>query len=275
LTAGSDQTQLEWEARVGRPAGAAAIASAVFALAAVIVQATAFKDAPDGDRGALITIDDKAGQLWAATALRDVGIVLLAFVLFYLYRATIHRQRLPGIVGPLIPLGPVLLVIASILGQLDLVDIAGDFTDGRLTENRADDLLDDRAALGPAIGAGGTLALALALVLVNLNAMRAGLLSRFMGIIGIITGALLVLPLSPSPIVQIFWLAAVGALFLGRWPGGRGPAWESGEAVPWPSAAETRQRAVGEQLREQTEPAQAPEPEEHSVSKKRKRKRRR
>ena len=96
---------------------------------------------------------------------------------------------------------------------------------------------------GSAVGAGGTLAMALSLVLVSLNAMRAGLLSRFMGIIGILTGALLVLPLlAPLPVVQLFWLGALGALFLGRWPGGRGPAWDSGEAEPWPSAAQLRGR---------------------------------
>ena len=38
-------------------------------------------------------------------------------------------------------------------------------------------------------------------------------------------------------IIQAFWLGALGLLFLGNWPGGRGPAWETGEADPWPSAA--------------------------------------
>jgi hypothetical protein len=289
--AAQHREQLEWEARVGRPAGTAAIASALFALAAVIAQATAFQDAPDGDRGALITIEDNAGQLWAATALRDIGILLLGFALYYLFRVTRHRQPLPGIVGPLILLGPVLLVIASILGQADLASIAGDFTEsgvteGREGEERAENLLDDRTVAGPAVGAGGTLALALSLVFVNLNAMRGGVLSRFMGIIGIITGALLVLPLSPLPVVQVFWLGALGALFLGRWPGGRGPAWETGEPIPWPSAAQRREGTVGDAVRRQFEPPPEPEPDpepeaeteprpEHPVSKKRKRKRRR
>jgi hypothetical protein len=282
LSAGEHQAQLEWEARVGRTTAAAAITAALCTLAAAIVQAIALGDAPDGDRGALIAIDRETGLLWTATTLRDIGVVLLAFVLLYLYRVTRYRQQLPGLIGPLIPLAPVLLVIASILGQLDLMDLADEFTSsGPRSENRAEDLLDERSALGPAISAGGTLALALTLVLLNLNAMRAGLLSRFMGIIGILTGALLVLPLSPLPIVQIFWLAALGALFLGRWPGSRGPAWETGEAVPWPTLAAAREQAVGEQLRNQPEPEANPEApseeaaEQHPVSKKRKRKRRR
>ena len=41
-------------------------------------------------------------------------------------------------------------------------------------------------------------------------------------------------------IIQAFWLGAVGLLILGRWPGGRGEAWETGEAVPWPTTAQRR-----------------------------------
>jgi hypothetical protein len=58
----------------------------------------------------------------------------------------------------------------------------------------------------------------------------------------VIAGVLMVLRLMPlvPEIVEAFWLGAVGALLLGNWPGGRGPAWETGEADPWPSAAERR-----------------------------------
>jgi hypothetical protein len=41
-------------------------------------------------------------------------------------------------------------------------------------------------------------------------------------------------------VLMAFWLGAAGSLFLGNWPGGRGPAWESGEPDPWPTAAERR-----------------------------------
>ena len=51
--------------------------------------------------------------------------------------------------------------------------------------------------------------------------MRVGLLTRFMGVLGIIVGVLFIIPLGSSlPIVQAFWLCALGALFLGRWPRG-------------------------------------------------------
>jgi hypothetical protein len=132
---------------------------------------------------------------------------------------------------------------------------------------------DSRGVVGTAAGFAGTLAIAFSYVIIALNAMRAGLLSRFMGVLGIGVGALIVLPLLPQglPIVQMFWLGALGALFLGRWSGGRGPAWDTGTAEPWPAA--TR--------RGQAEPPPEPESppaEEKQVarrsSRKRKRKRR-
>ena len=283
MSTSEHHAQLDWEARAGRPAAAAAYGSALASLAAVIVQATAFQDAADGDRGALIAIDDKGGQLWFAVGLRNLSFVLLGVALYYLYRVIRYRHPLPGMVAPLIPLGPLLLVVGSILGQLDVFSLASDFTEsgvteGRPGEQRAEDLLDDRAVPGPAVVAGGTLALALTLVLINLNGMRAGIFSRFMGIMGIIAGALLVLPLAPLPIIQIFWLGALGALFLGRWPGGRGPAWETGETVPWPSAAQLREERVGAAVRGEPEAdgsdAGAEEQEPQAIAK-RKRKRRR
>jgi hypothetical protein len=78
--------------------------------------------------------------------------------------------------------------------------------------------------------------------------MRAGVLSRFFGIITVIIGALYVLPLGGGPaIIQVFWLAALGLLFLDRWPGGRGPAWAGGEAIPWPTAQQRAQARAPEQ----------------------------
>jgi hypothetical protein len=146
---------------------------------------------------------------------------------------------------------------------------------------------DNQGALGAAALFAGTIALAFAYVIISLNAMRAGLLSRFMGILGIIVGALIVLPLLPQgvPIVQIFWLGAVGFLFLGLWPGGRGPAWETGEATPWPTP-QARAGLPEPGGSEEPEPEDLDEPDEpeepedepdmpHPVSKKRKRKRRR
>ena len=153
----------------------------------------------------------------------------------------------------LVVLGAVTLAVITVLRQLELIDIADSFFPDvargeRDLEQAAEDYIEDE--LSPAlqgISLGGSIALAFATIMIALNAMRAGLLSRFMGILGIFVGVVLVIPLGVQ-ILQLFWFAALGMLFLGRWPGGRGPAWETGEAIPWPGAG---------QQREEMEPAEA------------------
>jgi hypothetical protein len=44
--------------------------------------------------------------------------------------------------------------------------------------------------------------------------------------------------------VQVYWLGALAALLLGRLPSGVPPAWERGEAVPWPSTQELREQRI-------------------------------
>ena len=113
------------------------------------------------------------------------------------------------------------------------------------------------------VGLAPSLAFGFSFVLISLSAMRAGLLSRFMGILGIIVGVLYVIPLlgGGPPIVNIFWIAALAVLFIDRWPGGRGPAWAAGEAIPWPSAMDQAK------AREAARQGEQPEPEEPSAPK--------
>ncbi|MGI8801785.1 MAG: hypothetical protein ACR2KV_06370 [Solirubrobacteraceae bacterium] len=85
------------------------------------------------------------------------------------------------------------------------------------------------------------LALAFAFVMIPLNAQRAGLLTRFMGVLGIVSGALIVI-LPPLQVLQAFWLVALGTLLSGRTKSPLPPAWTSGEAEPWPSQQELRER---------------------------------
>jgi len=105
-----------------------------------------------------------------------------------------------------------------------------------------------------------------------------------MGVLGVICGALIVLPiLSPLPIVQTFWLGAMALLLAGRWPNGLPPAWTTGEAVAWPSSAQVREarrrqmqeRRGGGAPEPETEPEQVAAPgRQHEGSRKKKRKRR-
>jgi len=98
---------------------------------------------------------------------------------------------------------------------------------------------------------------------IALNAMRAGLLTRFMGVLGIISGVLFVLvQLSPLPVVQAFWLVALGVLLSGRGPRQLPPAWAAGVAIPWPSQQQLREaRKPDASTAAPATPAPAPAPE--------------
>ena len=89
------------------------------------------------------------------------------------------------------------------------------------------------AATGFALG--GRLGLAVALFYSCLHAMRVGLLSRFWGSLGMALGVAAILLLVQFTMIFFIYL---GLLLIGKLPGGRPPAWEAGEAVPWPSPGE-------------------------------------
>jgi hypothetical protein len=247
-----NQAQLAWERKFGRLAAAAAFLSSLFLVVnTIIVQALVLADRPTTDRGVLLAIDQEAGAFLVSGVVQGLNYLALGVVLWYLFQAARHRRKeLPPWAIWLVYIGPIMFAVASLLSAIDRVDVAEQFAasgivEGAQGERRAEALLEERPVVPVALGAAGTLALAFSLVLVNLHAMRAGLLSRFLGIIGMIVGALYVLPLFGGPlIVQVFWLGALGAVFLGFWPGGRGEAWETGRPGVWLSAAEQRRQAV-------------------------------
>jgi hypothetical protein len=91
------------------------------------------------------------------------------------------------------------------------------------------------------------LALAAGMIATVLNAMRVGLLPRWMGMLGMFTGLLIFLPIGGAElqVVPAFWMVMIGILFIGRWPNAEPPAWAAGEARPWPSRAASAGRARG------------------------------
>jgi hypothetical protein len=254
----SDQDQVQWEARVGRPAAAAAFAAAVlllagtFTLQSIIKDRKALEPLPDF----LVSIDDKPSTMLVSQILLALSALGLIAVFYFLFRATAHRlPQFPRWVLYLVLVGPVLYAASLVIGAVDRIDVAHTFVDktshikhcpavaGQAGDDCASELLKhDVNPIAVGLGFAGQLATAFGFVMLPLRARRAGLMSQFMSILGVVAGGLMVLRLTPliPEIVQAFWLGAVGALFLGRWPGGRGPAWETGQADPWPSSAERR-----------------------------------
>jgi len=243
VSADAESGQLEWERRAGRVAAAAAFAAGVLPFISFFVLASSISSPGEGRAGLLAAADESSAAFLAGAALTALGFLLLPIPLGYLFRAsTARRPETPGIALPLLIAAAVGTAAILIVEQVLLLDVAGDFAaEGSMTEEVADDLVAASAvdtaqlvrfALSVALGA--------AVLLIALNAMRAGLLSRFVGIIGVAVGVFIAVPiLGGATLIQLFWLVALGMLFLGRWPGGgRGPAWDRVEAVPWPGAAE-------------------------------------
>jgi hypothetical protein len=181
--------------------------------------------------------------------------------------------------------GGVLLVLSEVMLHVGLWVTSSAFLDGPRTVDSTESspLLVIAQLIGFQGGLGGV-TIGAGFILVALHAMRAGLLTRFLGILGMLGGGLTLLPIaSPLPVVPAFWLSAVAVLLLGRWPGGDPPAWVTGRAEPWPSQQQIREardasRGRGDEpvAAEAVAVAARPAPPRlaHPASKKRKRKRR-
>jgi MFS family permease len=273
--------QLEWEARRRLPAAIGAALAALLTLAGSLVAALAGREDSPDLTSELLNLYERRTTLVISVVLLALGALALVLPLSYLYETTrFRRPETPRVAQVTALFGAVAVAVAQLVSQLLLVSKAGDFaTQGGQTYEEAKRVLEGgslRAAQGIALA--GQLSLGFGLVMLSLNGMRVGLLTRFMGVLGIIVGVLFVIPLGTLPIVQVFWLGALAALLLGRWPNGVPPAWRSGNAEPWPSQQELReQRQAGAAPNSAPEPAPAAGPagQSHPVSKKRKRKKRR
>jgi hypothetical protein len=284
----TDEEQVGWERRFGRFAAVSAWIAGVLLLAGTITLLSLPKDRPHvrARPDFLLSVHDTPGKLIAATVLQGVAAVFLVVVFYYLFRAVAHRSdRLPRWFVYIVIAGPLMYAIAQVIGALIQVDVADKFAAGgkilgKAGEDRANDLISDNVSPpAVALGLAGSVSVGFLFVMLPLRARQVGLLSPFMSVLGIICGVLFVLPILPGGvpvIVQAFWLGALGALFLDRWPRGRSPAWETGEAVPWPTPPGRERRSLfgGAQPEPEPPPEPEPVPERPSSRKRRRRKKR-
>jgi hypothetical protein len=275
--------QLAWEARWARPVGIAAIAAALLLLFSGFVFPQEDRERVEPFPDALLSIDANPDAYLAYTLLPVVGALLTMAVFYYLFRATQGRGGgVPGWFLYIVVAGPVIYAVSQVLFSLELRDLAEEFAAGspirgEAGEDRAEDL-GDFSPVVEGLRSAGVVSLAFVYVMLPLRARRVGLVSPFMGILGVIVGILIVFAaLGFGPIIQAFWLGSIALVILDNWPGGRGPAWDSGEAEPWPTAAQRRGLAPmpGEEPRLDPD-APPPEPEpvpERPASRKRRKKR--
>jgi hypothetical protein len=295
------EEQLAWEARQRPRAGVLAIAAGVLTLGGFIWTAASFQDVPrsnfveslgrateSGPVGRLPSLrleeferyNELAFPLVGSSLLRGIGYLAFAWAITFLAAATRARKpELPRIIVYVALVGAVLSAVATILVGVGTTIAVQDFLDGPRTVDTARDVATNSllqtanliSLLAPLLVASGVL-------LVSLNAMRVGLLTRFLGVLGMICGGLAVFSQFVFAFVVTFWLVALGLLFLDVTPSGAPPAWRTGKPEPWPSQRELAEakRAQRGAPEPQPEPAVAsgPAARQHPSSKKRKRKRR-
>jgi hypothetical protein len=105
----------------------------------------------------------------------------------------------------------------------------------KIEEDEASNALSEAslAPLAGGLGLAGSLGFIVALFYTCLWAMRTGLLTRFWGSLGMASGIAFLL--GPLSIVTLIWFAFLGLMLLGL---AKPPAWEAGEAIPWPTPGE-------------------------------------
>ena len=251
---------LAWEAEQRPRAAIAAIAAGLLLLIGSIITGVALSDqpqvtviealrdaagSPPADGGlrtaAALFYHDRTISLTVGQVLFGLGGLLASGALIYLFLAT--RARKPGMgQAALIALavGGVAVVVGVVVAQVardvSLASFASSSDHG--TAAAHDAITPPAYVVGSLFQYLGRLALAVGFLMVALNAMRVGLLTRFMGVLGVLSGLLFLLQVTALPVVQAFWLVALGALFARQWPRAVPPAWTSGKAEPWPSRQE-------------------------------------
>ncbi len=196
-------------------------------------------------------ISHHALALIAGSTLAAIAIGALTLILLLLVNATsFRRPQTWAAQRPLVLAGGIAVAVVSVGHQVASAIETHNFVVGHDYSNHAveqalttgtvntiADYVDLLAGLALAAGMIGTM----------INALRVGLLPRWMAFLGMFTGLLIFLPIGGAElqIVPAFWMVMVGVLFFGKYPKGDPPAWAAGEARPWPSQAQLRAERGG------------------------------
>jgi hypothetical protein len=187
-----------------------------------------------------------AGSLLAAVAVGALTLVLLAL----LDATRFRRPSTWAAALPLVIVGGIAVALVSLGHQIASAIETHNFVTSHNYSNHA---VEQALTAGTANSVSdyvdliAGLALAAGMVATMLNALRVGLLPRWMAFVGMFAALLIFLPIGGAELqlVPAFWMVMMGILFVGRWPKGDPPAWAAGEARPWPSQAQLRAEKGG------------------------------
>ena len=239
----------------GRIAASAAVA-AIFWIAALVTSAQAGANA-DNYLSSLVGLQNRMGPASLAGITKGLAVVaMISPVIFVLRAAAARGANIPRMAPGLVVVGGILFAITSTIQPILLVQMSKDFA------NKSGLSFDEykhlfQAGIPTLIGVGiflGSVCLAFGVVIASLRAMKVGLFTRFIAMVGVVAGLGLLPPeiigtfVGPGVVLFIFsvatWFLMVAAIASNTWPAGRPPAWDDGEAHPWPTAAERREEAL-------------------------------
>jgi hypothetical protein len=244
----SADDQLLYEARVRPRQAVIAALAGILLIVGAITQLSGPHTSVDELTVDLITANKRFPLDLIASVLNALGSLALAWTLAWLFQASRARNpqqksfiRILALVG-----GALAAITGVVYAILVAVKVHQFVTQGTQTYDEANHLTTSSILLAlQLVGQAAALLLAVAFVLVALNAMRVGLLTRFMGYLGIFGGILVLFQITQVPVIQAYWLFALAYLLSGRWPSGVPPAWASGRAEPWPSSQQMRAQRAG------------------------------
>jgi hypothetical protein len=244
----SADDQLLHEARVRNRQAAVALLAGLLVLVGSIVQLSGPHTTVDELTVDLLTANKRFPLDLIAAVLNGLGSLAVAWTLAFLYGcARARKPELKPFIKWIAVGGGVLAAVTGILYATIVATKVHTFaTTGAQTYDEAKHLTSGAGLLGlQLVGQAAALLLAIGFVLVSLNAMRVGLLTRFMGYLGIGAGVLVLFQVTQVPIVQGYWLLALAYLLSGRWPTGVPPAWRTGRVEAWPAGQGMRGRRMG------------------------------
>jgi hypothetical protein len=280
---------LDREARLALPVALCAIFAPVLIVGSLVAAGQLDLPASGMATESIRAFEANSTALLALSVARGIGFLLLIPPLWFLWQATkARRPELPGAMVGFAFIGPALLAVQGILGYLGQQAVASDFVAqyaaGGDIYTLLDDLTEDSSISSAAGGLGfaAILGVGVAMVYFPLQAMRAGLLTRFFSTLGMALGGATVLLLGQILIPDTLWFLWLGLVFIGRTPKGRPPAWDAGEAIPWPRPGDEPRQVPDEDAdviegdaSEAFEPAEPDEPRDHSARRERARRRKR
>jgi hypothetical protein len=190
----------------------------------------------------LILAHKRETQNIAGAVLDMLGLFTVAGLLYWLHRAAKARSpRLQPLVRYVAVIGPLLAGVMSVIYIFIVTSKANTFVgSGTQGYMEAKNLTSGSTfLLVPLLQMLGQLMLTVGCIWTSLSAMRVGLFPKIVGYAGVVAGALFLFGANVgalSLVVEGFFLAAVAVVLIGRWPQGDPPAWDAGEAVPWPQS---------------------------------------